>query len=216
MTESIFSPIVSTRWVKRHITETVSVWAPTYLAEAERQEGLAVGSLERPRAVASAFDLDNWPELQTPAIFCVCPGVLGDPERHAQGRYSAWFGFQLGVYVEEQEEAPALECAETYQAAIEDLIIQQGALGDQGRQETLWTSRSLRLPDPTNRTQVCAVSAFKVIVDSVITAGAGPVAPEPVEKPGAPGSSEPGNEAEYPPWPLVETTHITVTGESIA
>ena len=213
MPESIFAPIVPTTVIENAIIATIALWGPSYLAEVERQSGLTVGSLERPRAVAAAFDLENWAEYQSPSVVISCPGVLGEPEKHSQGRYSGWFPFKVGAYVVEQDEPSTRISAQVYQAALEALIAQQGAFGDNGATETIWTARDIHLPDITDRTQALAVSDFKVWIQSIVSAADGPLIP--AEPPGPPGTPEPGNEAPYPPWPEVLTTNITVTGEPI-
>jgi hypothetical protein len=216
MAESIFSPIVPTFYVENKIIATIALWGPTYLAEVERQSGIATGTLERPRSVFASADLDNWPEFQRPSVAIVCSGLLGEPEKHAQGRYSGWFGFKIGATIAEQDEQSARLCAHVYQAALEALIAQQGAFGDQGATETIWTGRDSHLPDEEDRTLALAESDFKVWVSSIITAGDGPTEPDPRETPGSPGSPESGNEEPYEPWPEVLSTHVTVVGEQIA
>src|SRR4051812_42745433 len=94
---SQFGRIISDDQVEDAVVDTLRKWTPTYLAEVERQRGLAPGYYQRP--VDSSFllhtDFDKWPEEMLPVVEVISPGVDDDPPRKGAGDYHAHF--MIGV-----------------------------------------------------------------------------------------------------------------------
>ena len=67
-----------------------------YLNEVERQHGLAVGTLERPRAYV---DDERFVEDQLPAIVVKSPGTADLPAADGHGRYTVRFELELEAHV---------------------------------------------------------------------------------------------------------------------
>lgn len=203
---TVFGTFVPTIAVQDAVRAVLDVWSDTYLAVLERQMGLTVGSLQRPRYIGPSFDNDNWPEGQLPAILIVCPGPTGGLERHGSGQYGGMFAVQVSVLVEDTTEENAIRVASVYQSAIEGELLQRGALGGIAT-STEMRSRLVEAPDPdNNRTLARAVNEFDIFVDAIVTAGAGPATPAPPTDPEAPVSD----------WPHVSSTDVTVNAEPIS
>lgn len=195
----VIGPFVSTYQIEQAVGPILSTWFDRYLAEVERAHSLTVGHLQRPKSAQTAYDLENWPEAQLPALIVMCPGTVGEPEKQGTGLYGAWFEITVGLLVEDTTEANARMVAALNQVALELVMVQQASrlagLGTNLR----WQSRRIALPDVENRTLALGESVFHAFVDGVLDHQGGPAA-----------GTAPAGEGPFPPWPKVATADITV------
>jgi hypothetical protein len=173
MTDSIFDQIVTTTQIENAIIATLQLWLPTYISEVERQAGLTVGNINRPRGWTNSYDLENWKQNQTPCIVLNVRGTVGKPERYEGGMYSAWFSYCVGCLVSDTTEAAARAGASVYMSALADTLIQQDGLGGLAT-KTEWDGYSPKLPDPTNRTLALGECEMRVLISNILTDDAGP------------------------------------------
>ncbi len=200
---SIFGALIPSSAVEQAVLALAAQWTDTYLAEVERQQGMSVPTLERPRSQQTSYDFENWPEGQLPALVCVCPGTTGELERSGVGQYGGWFALSVGVLVEDTTEANARRVSQLHQAALDGLLVQHGSLG--GFASDLYlTARASRLPDIDNRTLAYAESSYRVFVDQIVARSGGPPTADPP-------SLTP--EVPWPGLPVVGETEVTFTGE---
>lgn len=202
--DSIFGRILTNEQVSGPVLDLLWTWLPTYLAEVERQTGTQVGLTAMPRSMQAAYDLENWPELQLPAVIVVCNGTLGEPEPHGDGSYGAWFEVVAGVMIEDSTEALARASAGRYQAAIETIINAHQDIEGLAT-DTRWQGRLIELPDAHNRTLVLGTTHFEIFVDDITNQQAGPTQLTPTATPSDP----------YPDWPTVRSTSMTVSTEPL-
>ena len=207
---SIFGRIVTNSMVEAAVLELVNVWADTGLAEVERQSGVTVGLIQRPRAYAAAFDFDNWQEEQLPAVYAVSPGPA-QLERAGGDRYTAIYPLDVGVFVNDQTEPLVRGAASAYQMAVAMIVAQNGGIGALAATRTEWIGGALRLPDPDNRTLALATCEFHIVISDVLDGGAGPASPNPAASPEYGGAPE----APFNAWPTVSSTIVAAHARPI-
>ena len=160
-----------------------------YLNEVERQHGLAVGSLSRPRAFVVA---ERFPEDQLPAIVVESPGTTDLPAADGQGRYAVRFELVLAIHVAAAD--GAIELAKLYVLALRALAVQQPAPLFMGID---WVNERYPRPELVGgRTFYTAEVSLEVQVPDVTDRHAGPP-----DEPGWPENGGPDS----PEWPVAET-----------
>ena len=160
-----------------------------YLNEVERQHGLAVGTLERPRAYV---DDERFVEDQLPAIVVKSPGTADLPAADGQGRYAV--RFELDVEVHVAAAAGSMALAKLYTLALRALAVQQPSALFMGVD---WINERYRRGELVGgRTYNVGVCNLEIHVDDVTDRHAGP--------PDEPGWPEDGG-PESPEWPVSQT-----------
>ena len=174
-----------------------------YLNEVERQHGLAVGFLERPRAYVGD---ERFVEDQLPAIVVKSPGTADLPAADGRGRYAVRFELELEVHVAAAEPPGAL--AKLYALALRALAVQQPSPLFMGVD---WVNERYRRAELVGgRTYYIGTVGLEVQVPDVTDRHAGP--------PDEPGWPEDGG-PDSPEWPVsatAETELVKVpTGEPV-
>jgi hypothetical protein len=198
---SIFGPLVGGSDLETWTVELVARWIGTYLSEAERQHGLAAGTLARPRAIVRTTSLDKWPEDQLPAVLVVSVGTMEQPVKGGDGSFRARWRIALGGLVSARTQEETRTMAMLYGLALRALLIQRPSL-DGHAAGTVWTAETYDdLEYDDGRTLALAVEEFTVEVDGVTLADAGPVTPDDPLDP----ETDP-----WPDWPLAEQVEVEV------
>lgn len=188
----VFGRMLSGSEVEGDIIATLRAWLPTYMAEAERQEGLPAGSLEAVRSVTTESSPQRFPEDQLPCLIVVSPGLATPPEMSgARGAYRARWAIGIAVVVEARTRAETDRLAKIWAALIAGLILQQQQVGKGSRGITWEDQRYDEVPAEDRRTLAAGQNEFTVEYDNVILSRLGP--------------SEPDSDPEG--WPLVQTVH---------
>ena len=158
-----------------------------YLAEVERQHGLEVGALERPRAYV---DDERFPEDQTPAIVVKSPGTTERPTADGQGRFAVRFELEVEAHL--TAAAGSMRLAKLYTLALRALALQQPSPLFMGVD---WVSERYRRAELVGgRTYSVGVLALEVQVHEVTDRWAGP--------PDEPGWPEGDGGPVSPEWPV--------------
>jgi hypothetical protein len=190
---TVFGQIITGFDVETAVEETLDMWLPTYLREMERQKAVPVDAL---RPIASTLVVNEFSQYQGEPLPCaviVCPGTEGEPERVDDGVYNAWWTVGVGVLVEAVSEQAARKLAQLYAFAIAALLVQHPSLGGFASRTRLGVVTGEDAPGDFQKAG-CAVArvVFSVLTEGVVTALAGPSAPDP----------DPNE------WPQVATVHI--------
>jgi hypothetical protein len=198
---TIFGRIVSGADVETWCADTVRKWMSTYLAEKERQDGMAAGALQRPRAIVTVPSFEKWPEDQLPAIMLISVGLADSPEMHGDGVYTARWDMALACVCSARTEAESHAMAQRYMAALRALFLQRPSLGGNA-DGTTWLGESYdSLPYEDTRSLAAGMAQFVVQVEDVSSARAGPLTPdEPLDP-----DTDPWAE-----WPLVQESDVEV------
>jgi hypothetical protein len=174
---TIFGRIVTGSHVEDAAEATLRLWIPTYIAEIERQTGRDAGTLPTPRSwsLVSEFGLD--PEDQFPAIVIESPGLVESPGRDGRGTYRAAWDLRIGVVVAARDERATRRLSTTYAAAIQAALLQHPSLGGFAADTSWLDTRYTPIADDAGRTLAAGRTYFRVDVDDVVTAKAGPAVP---------------------------------------
>jgi hypothetical protein len=175
-----------------------------YLAEVERQQGLAPQSLPWPPGPSSyrgGVDLQTLMPEWFPLIGCEAQPV-GIPERGPKDGfgygYGQWFEVKLAATAGNDDEDAARLLAAQYGIALALLIVQHGSLGHVVGNTVLTASPNIEYLDPEVRQVARSVITFRSYVDTILTESGPPLvlSPDPYQAPGD--------------WPVVETVDVTL------
>lgn len=201
--DTIFKPIITRQEVELRVTNTLKDWIDTYLAEVERQNGLDVRQLPRPRSYSRRNEFDHWPEEQIPAVIVVSPGLVGRPVANGSGEFRGQWGVGVAVIAEGQDVNNTRDLVGYYTAAIRALILQRPSLGGFAMGVTWEDERYDDISDiDVGRTLASGQVVFQVEVEGIVSTKAGPVTPDtpPVDPPPV-----------SPTWPIA--TQVTADVE---
>jgi hypothetical protein len=192
--QSLYGRLISGVDVEQAIKRRLDDRLGDYLSEVERQHGLVVGTLARPRAFVVA---ERWPEDQLPAIVVEAPGTTDLPAADGQGRYSARFELVLTILV--AASTGALELSKLYALALRALAVQQPSALFMGVD---WVSERYPRPDLVGgRTFYTAEVALEVHVPDVTNRHEGPP-----DEPGWP--DPPPDDPNSPAWPVAASAEL--------
>lgn len=205
---NVYGPIVTRRAVGVSLRDHVLLHFPGYLRDVQRQEGWA----------DEDADPDNWPppyvhtqfswsadeviklaENDTPALILGCPGILGEPQVHGEDKaHEASFVFGLHSLVSSIDSDWTDRLMGEYVAALWALCAQQPEVNDNVGEIKVVDVGYDALGQFASRTLAAGTVTVRVVVEEVVHAMKGPLAP-----PDDP-NVDPG------PFPEVEVTELTV------
>lgn len=189
----VFGRMLSGSEVEADVIASLSMWLPTYVAEAERQEGLGAGALAPVRSVTTeATPGRRFPEEQLPCLIVVSPGLAERPEMSGQGgAYRARWAIGIAVVVEARTRTETDRLAKIWAALIAGIMLQQQDIG-KGCRGVTWEGQVYdEVPAEDRRTLAAGQNEFTVEYDGAIYSRLGP--------------SEPNDDPRG--WPLVQTVH---------
>jgi len=185
--QSLYGRLIAAVDVEEAFKARVDARLNDYLADVERQHGLEVGYLERPRAYV---DDERFPEDQTPAIVVKSPGTTDLPAPDGQGRYAVRFELELEIHL--SSAAGSMRLAKLYALALRALATQQPSALFMGVD---WIRERYRRAELVGgRTYSIGVVSLEIQVPDVTDRWAGP--------PDEPGWPEDGGGPISPEWPV--------------
>lgn len=195
MTE-VFGTVFDGGQVERAATTTLKLWMDTYLTEIELQADRD-NPLPRPRSWTVVQKVTQFKEDQLPTVMLLSEGLDGTPRREAGGVYRATWKLTVVVVVSARDVEAANRLNKLYGAAVRALLVQKPSLGGVV-ESTVWVGETYDvIPNEKRRMLAASQNDFLVEVGDVLTADAGPLAPdEPPEHPGE--------------WPTVDEGQATV------
>lgn len=199
---TLFKPIITRQDVEHAALNTLKPWFDTYLAEVERQKGLIVRQLPRPRSYMRRNEFDKWPEEQLPSIIVISPGIVGRPTASGSGMFTADWGLGVAVIAEGRDNDNTRDLVGYYTAAIRALILQRPSLNGFAKGVVWEDERYDDISDfDAGRTMASGQVVFQVEVEDVVSTRAGPVTPDtpPVDPPPV-----------SPDWPIADTVTADV------
>lgn len=205
---SIFKNIITRQDVEIRVRDTIKTWIDSYLAEVERQNGLNVRQLPRPRSYTRRNEFERWPEDQIPAVIVISPGLTAPPVANGSGQFRGYWGVGVAVITEGQDTDNTRDLAGYYTAAIRALILQRPSLGGFAMGVTWEDERYDDISDvEMGRTLASGQVVFQVEVEDIVSTKAGPVTPDtpPVTPPD-----------DSPTWPVATVVTADVEMEDDA
>lgn len=193
--------------VEDAVVDVLKRWLPTYLAEVERQSGLATAFYPRPRSWEVRNEMEKWPEEQLPSIIVISTGLAGTPLKEGGGQFRVPWAIGVAAVVSAKDALSTRRMAYRYAAAIRALLIHRQsldqALGGAVRGVNWLDGRNNEMPVEAGRTIWASRQVFSVDVGGVLTANAGPVTPA---------DPQPDPNVSYEEWPTIpDLEHIVNT-----
>lgn len=194
---SVFGPFIGPSQVRDAAQATLTLWAPTYVAEAARRVGADLAGFNDwlNEAGISPVGGDARPRYSV-----YCPGTLGEPRKEGDGTYRAVWDVQVNLWLYGADWQTTEDTLGWYMTALVMALLQHPSMG--GFAEGIaW--RGVRYEPVEERalhTWGRGVALFAASVRQVLDAHAGPAtvpAPDPTVAP--------------PPDPTVTGAGITVT-----
>ena len=130
-----------------------------------------------PRAYIRAHQFDKWPEDQIPLVAVNCAGLLDQPTRHGDGRYTARWVFGIVALCSGKNDLAVHENARIYGALIRATILQQPSLGGFALGVEWLDETYDELDVKRRRTLSTAEITFSVEVEGVVNASELPLMP---------------------------------------
>lgn len=210
-----FGPLISEETVQDAVLALLSTApfggsAPLvvyYLAEIERQVGLAQQALDAPLVYRGGTDFEVWQGDESPTIIVVVEPE-NEPEIPEPGVYGQRFEINAGVILRSEEENDARWRARYYGLAIAAAIAQNAHLGTNPYDNSLkLATETIMTRSPvttfaadsnTSRNIMRSVVTFETLVMPTLVAWSGPK-----NFPASP-YTPPGD------WPVIDTVNVTV------
>lgn len=135
---SLYGQIIGRQQVEAAVLSTLRVWMVAYIAEVERQNGLAPRTIPTPPTSESyhgGLDFDTWRQGLEPVLIVLAQPV-DDAEHRGSGEYGQWYDIQVGaicvadqkfydVAAVNQVEDSARLLGDIYGAAVLGVLTQQ-------------------------------------------------------------------------------------------
>lgn len=198
----IYGPFVSRGVIQAAALSLLSARITEYIAEVERQFGLAARTIPLPPGPSSyrrgVSDTDLFQAEWLPAIFVECQ-PLNPPERAGAGDYGQWFELRCSAIFADDDENVAAQRADQYGMAIYAAIAQHGSLGGKVSKTVATGAPDIEYLDPKIRQVVKSVCVFRSWVDVSVTEQGGL-------------ATVPSNPYSTPAdWPTVEVTNVQLS-----
>lgn len=203
MSSSVFDTISVGTNITTAVIDTIRKWMPTYLQEIELQLGRVRGEIPPPRYYTTRNRFINYPEEQLPLCVVVSPGLTEAPTKDGDGSYNGWYGVGTGFVVSARDDVTADFLSKVYAAAGRAILLQHQDMGG-GVAGTEWIDEIYDddIADDDNRTLKASYVLFRVYVENIVNAYAGPLSPVPDP------DTQPGSD-----WGTVETVETEVVIE---
>lgn len=187
----VFGPLIIGTQPEEAVEATLKLWMATYLGRMNRAIGQPANWLQVPQSYTITDDWDHFPEEAVPAVLIMCSGIE-KPLMDGKRFYRAIFPIKVGIFVESQDRSSTRRLAKYYGAALRELLLHKGSLGDFAT-ATAWDGEEYgtRVSDRSQRTFGTAEVKLNVEVRQVVKRLSGPAVPlaDPTKAP--------------PAWPIV-------------
>jgi len=192
----VFGRLIDEGDLEEAVETTVQLWLPTYLAEVERQKGLAPQTLSLPRSYSTVNEFYKWEEDNLPGIIVVSPGTSPKPPvKEGNGSYRSWYRVGVAVVASGKNRDETRLITKLYSTALLASVMQHQDLGgDLGVEGIAWTGkRNSDVPDEQGRTLGSGQVTFDVEIRDVLNPRLGMLEPaaDPYDDPDWPTADDP-------------------------
>lgn len=207
LTDSIFGQVLTRSNLEDAVVALLRKWMDTYLAEVERQNGIPVRTLPRPRSIERRNAFEHWVEEQLPSLVVVSPGTVGPPRKRGGGSYVAEWAVGIAAIAGGKDANSTRDLVDLYTAAVRMLILQRPSLEGFAIGATWEDEHYDDIADSdVGRTMASGQVVFQITVEDLVFANAGPITPD--DPPTTPPDTS-------PTWPIVDTVHLDVELEGV-
>lgn len=184
---TVFGDIIDGDQIEQAMLAMLKLRLPTYIDEVaqQREHDLGRGAYQYPKSWIVTREFDKWPENKLPCVIVISPGMVDEPVKRKDGKYTGSWYVALAVVVSARSPQGTNRTAKRYGAALRACVLQnatlEGAL--RGTRVKDWVSEEYdSLPEEESRYLGSANLIFTVEVDDVTNAYKGPRDWEPDEE----------------------------------
>jgi hypothetical protein len=204
-----FGPMTVETDIDVAVVQTLRLWLPTYLAQAERERDLAVRLLARPRPqnYANTLEEDEFLDHQLPAVIVTTAAPSGEPNMDGNGVYYAGFRVTVSAICRGRTPPETRALAALYGGCVRRVMVQQALTAIDGAAR--WVGGRGVAPVATTdegRYLAASINEFVVYADGVVQAGVGPEVPSGENNPYDP--PDPTENPDEPFDPLVAVSKV--------
>lgn len=210
-----FGPLVVETDVDLAVIQTLRLWLPTYLAQAERERNLANRTLARPvpQSYTNALEDDEFQDAWMPAIIVTTAQLDGDPELAEGGAYEGNWRVVVSAVTRGRTPGESRAISSLFGGSVRRCLVQQSDLGGFASEvRPRGGGRVAPVADSTgqDRFLTAAINQFSVYMDNIVQAGVGPFLPDP-EDPNPYDPPDPSGDPDAPYDPLVPLNTVTTS-----
>lgn len=175
----LFGPLRGPWQVESAAVTSLQKWMSTYLEEVQRQNGLALGVLQKPSLVYGAGDETAWDQSTVPAVIVVCEAPEHEPERYSDSGYTVAYRVTTYAVLQSENEDLARRDAGLYAVALMGVMTQEFAGDNLGlvSDVMMLAAPSVHLQDPDIRLVYTGQCAFDVSISPLVIDTNGPDSP---------------------------------------
>lgn len=188
MPPTLFGRLIESTDVQQAAEETIKKWIETYLAEYERQRGLAPETIDVIETYTQVNEFRDWAGQETPVCVIVSPEIPV-AKKHGDGVYTGEFTLGIGLIVQASTRDSTNRMGRAYGAIIRQLLLQQAGLGGLASGITFENEKYNDVPEGEDRAQASAQVIFTVEVPGIVDSRKGII--EPTDDPYGSGSEAP-------------------------
>ena len=175
---NVYGPLILKTDVEGAVTDTLKLWFPTVLAEAERSADVDPGTWSPPRSWSVVPEFAQRPGAQLPAAVVVSSGTDWEATRLGDGTYSAWWNIDVLVLTTAADAPSASFLAGLYGALVRRIL--KGKPGLDGTASDLEWLGEEYLDVPADFTLIGSVvrCSARVLMRGVVTEAGLPATPD--------------------------------------
>jgi hypothetical protein len=156
---------------------TIEEFIEDYLAEYERQNGLAVKTIPVFKTYTQVNEFRDWAGNETPVCVIVSPGLNGKAAKKGDGTYTGQFVLGVAAIVQANNRDATNKLSRAYGAVLRQLLLQQRGMQGVASGNTWEDEKYNDVPESEDRAQASAQVLFTVEVPGIVDASRGILAP---------------------------------------
>ena len=173
----VYGGLVTAEDVEQAAIDTLKLWYPSYLREAERRTDRDPNALPDIRSYSTVNEFQKWPEEQLPVAIFISPGTTDRPKMEGDGTYRTKWILGLAIVVSARDRVATNELAKLYGAWARAALLQHQSLGGFAEGLTWEAERYDSVRQEEARTIAAANILFQVEVRRAVDERAGLAAP---------------------------------------
>lgn len=155
---------------------TIEEFIEDYLAEYERQNGLAPETIPKFKTYSQVNEFRNWAGNETPVCVIVSPGLNGKPAKKGD-MYVGEFVLGVAAIVQANNREATNKLSRAYGAILRQLLVQQPGMQGLASGNTWEDEKYNDVPESEDRAQASAQVLFTVEVPGIMDWRKGIMAP---------------------------------------
>lgn len=172
----LYGPSFGRHHLRKAVEDTLKLWMPDYLAEAERVNDLKPRTLLNFETYEHVNEFRNWADDETPVCIIVSPGLAAAKQKGA-GEYTGIFDLGVAAILGANNRENTDKLADLYGPILRQLLLQQASLGGVATGIDYVDEKYNDVPDGQDSPLSSAQVIFTVEVPGIVNGRKGTIAP---------------------------------------